>query len=192
MKKFVAVYKDRSLSPFLSAETIQYHYGKHHAGYANALNELIRGTEFEDLSLCEIVSRSRNTNQKIFNNASQLFNHNFYWECLAKSISLPRGKLSDLIIQQFGSLEEFQNQYISFASALFGSGWSWVVEQNENLKFINTQNAESPYGKSSNLICVVDLWEHAYYIDYRNNRIEYLEKIIKNCINWEFCASLIT
>ncbi len=188
MQKFVAVCENQDLEPFLSAETIRYHFGKHHAGYANTLNKLVEGTEFENLSLNEIISHSRGTNQKIFNNAAQLFNHNFYWKCLAISVDLPRGKLSELIVEQFGSLEKLQDEYISFASTIFGSGWSWLVEQNGRLKFINTQNAEIPFSEGMNLICTVDLWEHSYYIDYRNDRLKYLDKIIRNCINWKFCA----
>lgn len=189
MSEFFAKIETENLNPILSDETISFHYGKHHVGYANTLNTLIKNTEFENLSLEEIISKSRNENQKIFNNASQLFNHDFYWKCLKPSVEMPHGKFSDLIKKQFGSLAEFQEKYIAFASTMFGSGWSWVIFKDGKLDFVNTKNSEIPHEDNLKLICVVDLWEHAYYIDYRNDRGRYLNEIIKNCINWEYCAS---
>lgn len=182
-------YSEKALEPFLSSETINYHYGKHHTGYANTLNSLIENTEFKNLSLEQIIIKTRNHNPKIFNNAAQLFNHDFYWKCLKNPSELPSAKLLNLVNNQFGDFYKFCNEYIIFAGTMFGSGWSWLVEENGVLKFLNTANAENPIGSGATPLCVVDLWEHAYYIDYRNNRAEYIKKIIMNCINWNFCES---
>lgn len=184
-------YSERALEPILSSETINYHYGKHHSGYAATLNSLIEDTEFQDLSLKEIIIKSRNTHQKIFNNAAQLFNHDFYWKCLKNSSKLPLQKLLSLVNEQFGDFNKFREEYVSFAGTMFGSGWSWLVEENGKLKFLNTSNAENPIGSDVLPLCVIDLWEHSYYIDYRNNRGEYIKKIVMNCINWEFCESML-
>ncbi|MDR1983044.1 MAG: superoxide dismutase [Holosporaceae bacterium] len=182
-------HKNTELIPILSSEAIDYHYGKHHCGYAKTLNSLIENTKFADKTLEEIIVQSRGVDGKIFNNAAQLFNHDFYWKCLATPTHGPTKKLKSLVENQFKSLDEFLNRYISFANTAFGSGWCWVVLENENLSFVNTQNAETPLGTDQKAICVIDLWEHAYYIDYRNDRALYISKIIKECINWEFCAS---
>lgn len=184
-------YSERALEPFLSSETIKYHYGKHHIGYANTLNSLIEGTEFQNLSLEQIIIKARNQHTKIFNNAAQIFNHDFYWKCLKNSAEFPSKKLLDLVNKQFGDFDKFRDEYISFAGNMFGSGWSWLIENNGKLEFLNTSNAESPIGSEAAPLCVIDLWEHAYYIDYRNNRAEYIRKIVMNCINWNFCESLL-
>ncbi|MDR2629063.1 MAG: superoxide dismutase [Puniceicoccales bacterium] len=180
-----------SLVPILSTETLDYHYGKHHVGYAKTLQTLVDGTDFAGRSLEEIIAASRGKNQKIFNNASQLFNHDFYWKCLKISERRPSGKLKDIICSQYGSFDEFLSGYISCANSLFGSGWSWLILANRKLLFANTTNSEIPIGLDTKLICVIDLWEHAYYIDYRNDRSSYINNAITKCINWEFCESLL-
>ncbi|GHU14229.1 superoxide dismutase [Alphaproteobacteria bacterium] len=182
-------HKNTDLVSVLSTETIDYHYGRHHCGYAKTLNTLVENSKFEDKDLVEIICQSRGVDQKIFNNAAQLFNHDFYWKCLKISKHEPTGKLKILIDDQFNSFDEFLNQYISFANTMFGSGWCWLVLENEKLSFVNTQNAETVLGAARTAICVIDLWEHAYYIDYRNDRASYVNKIIRECINWEFCES---
>jgi Fe-Mn family superoxide dismutase len=191
MKDFQAQIAYTELPPILSSETIDYHYGKHHCGYAKNLNSLINNTQFADRTLEEIIIQSRGVDQKIFNNAAQLFNHDFYWKCLKVSENnAPSGKLKNLIEDQFGTLDEFLNQYASSANAMFGSGWCWIVQgENQKLSFANTQNAENFVGTNKKAICVVDLWEHAYYIDYRNDRALYINRIIREGINWEFCQS---
>lgn len=182
-------YSNGALEPILSTETIDYHYGKHHTGYANTLNALVKGTEFQDMPLEEVIVRTRNKYQKIFNNAAQLFNHDFYWKCLKNNCSAPEQKLLKLINEQFGNFDNFRDEYTAFAGGMFGSGWSWLVIQDDQLKFFNTSNAENPLGSDMSPLCVIDLWEHAYYIDYRNNRAEYVRKIVTECINWDFCES---
>ncbi|MDR2106970.1 MAG: superoxide dismutase [Holosporaceae bacterium] len=184
-------YGNDELSPILSRETLDYHYGKHHCGYVKTLNSLIVGTRFADLSLEEIIVKSRNVDRKIFNAAAQSFNHDFYWKCLKLSGGRPIGKLKSLMENQFGSFEEFADKYRSFAGDMFGSGWCWLTEENETLSFVNSPNAENPVGTSGRPICVIDLWEHAYYIDYRNDRASYVTKILNECINWEFCNDLV-
>lgn len=187
-------YSNEALEPFLSSETLQFHHGKHHVGYANTLNGLIKGTEFEESSLEDIILKSRGTSPKIFNNAAQIFNHDFYWKCLSKDQenNTPSDEFKSLITEQFGSFQKFLEEYALFAGTMFGSGWSWIVSEPSqskipHLKFINTSNAENPLGSGDTPVCVIDLWEHAYYIDYRNNRAGYIEKIVNNCINWNFC-----
>ncbi|MDR2158140.1 MAG: superoxide dismutase [Holosporaceae bacterium] len=177
--------------PVLSSETVDYHYGKHHCGYAKTLNSLAEGTKFADKTLEEIIIQSRGVDQKIFNNAAQLFNHDFYWKCLKVSEQAPAGELKSLIDDQFGTLDEFLSQYVSFANTMFGSGWCWLVWENQKLSFVNTQNAENFVGTPRKALCVVDLWEHSYYIDYRNDRASYVNKIIRGCIDWEFCESML-
>ncbi|MDR1375767.1 MAG: superoxide dismutase [Holosporaceae bacterium] len=184
-------YANAELVPVLSSETLDYHYGKHHGGYASALNSLIIETKYAHKTLEEIILQSRGVDQKIFSNAAQLYNHDFYWSCLKVSNCKPDRKLKILVERQFGSVETFLGQYASFAHNMFGSGWCWFVQEGESLSFVNTQNAETPLGTNQRAICVIDLWEHAYYIDYRNNRAEYIDKITKQCINWEFCSQLV-
>ena len=184
-------YSEKDMEPLLSSETINFHYGKHHIGYANTLSQLIKDTELQDLSLEQIIIKTRNVQPRIFNNAAQTFNHNFYWKCLKKDAALPSQKLLGMVCEQFENFEKFREEYINFAGTMFGSGWSWLVEENGKLKFLNTQNAENPIGTNANPLCVIDLWEHAYYIDYRNRRAEYVEKIVMNGLNWEFCESML-
>jgi Fe-Mn family superoxide dismutase len=183
------IHQNTELMPVLSSKTIDYHYGKHHWGYAKTLNTLVENTKFVHRTLEEIIVQSRNVDPKVFNNAAQLFNHDFYWKCLKISSEQPTGKLKSLAEAQFVSWEEFINQYIAYANTMFGSGWCWVVWENGRLAFTNTQNAETPVGTNQRAICVIDLWEHAYYIDYYNDRASYISRIIKECINWKFCES---
>ena len=186
-------YKNSELAPILSEETLEYHFGKHHVGYANMLNSLVRGTDFEQMSLNEIVMIKDFEDKKIFNNAAQIFNHDFYWSSLApasKNNAISNSKISQLIDGTFGDTQKFFAEYIGFASQMFGSGWSWIVlESDEKLGFCNTQNADSPIVFGKKPLLVIDLWEHAYYIDYRNDRKAYVEAIVNNCLNFDFAES---
>ncbi|MDD5400104.1 MAG: superoxide dismutase [Sulfurimonas sp.] len=178
-------FAENELEPFLSAQTLQYHYGKHHAAYVNKLNELIKGTEFDKMSLSSII---RDSEGAVFNNAAQVFNHTFYWNCLSGSKSAPSGKFLLKINNDFGSLEALKEEFIKAGTTLFGSGWVWLVrEPKGQLMIKQTANAHTPL--SSNLIplFVCDVWEHAYYIDYRNLRLKYLEEFW-NHINWDFAT----
>jgi Fe-Mn family superoxide dismutase len=185
-------YDKDALVPVLSSDTLFYHYEKHHKGYEKNLLSFIKDTKYESMDLKEIIVKSRGNDDKIFNNAGQLFNHNFYWNCLKVSDGKrPTGKLKSLIDAQFPSFENFLDEYIAYANTMFGSGWSWVLSNDDELSFLNTSNAGTPIGSYHKPICVIDLWEHAYYIDYRNDRATYISKIVKECINWDFCESQI-
>ncbi|MDR1361832.1 MAG: superoxide dismutase [Holosporaceae bacterium] len=194
MSSFQATFphKDSELEPILSAETVSYHYGKHHCGYAKKLGALLENTLFADQSLDEIIVQSRGKNPQIFNNAAQLFNHDFYWKCLKISTAeTPPEPFRSVVVGQFGSFEDFANQYAETANAMFASGWSWLIWENGKLSFINTANAETIPGTAAVAVCVIDLWEHAYYIDYRHDRALYISKIIRNGLNWEFCNNIV-
>lgn len=181
---------NNELIPFLSEEELQYHYGKHHKTYANTLNSLIDATKYADMNIEDIIISSRNSDMKVFNNASQVYNHDFYWNCLTKNKIIPSGELATAINNQFGSLGALVFEYAEFAGTMFGSGWSWLILENRKLSFLNTSNAENPVGTPKKPICVIDLWEHAYYIDYRNDRAKYVNTILANCINWDFCSKM--
>lgn len=190
MKPFKAkIPEEYSMHPVISKEAIELHYSKHHCGYATALNQLIENTPYENYNLEEIIIRSRTNSFKIFNAAAQLFNHNFYWQSLLISAPYPKGNFQKAIENQFGNFEVFLTQYFKEANSLFGSGWSWLVaDQNDKFHFLQTTNAETPLGNPLlRLICVIDLWEHAYYLDYKNNRTEYLKQLLNLGINWNIC-----
>lgn len=180
-------FEKTALEPYISAETLEYHYGKHHAKYVSNLNELIPGTQFEDMSLEEIIKRA---DGKIFNNAAQVWNHTFYWECIAPGGSdEPREELAEAIEDSFGSLKKFKEKFTDSAAALFGSGWTWLVKKPDgSLEIINASNAGTPISEEINVpLLTCDVWEHAYYIDYRNARPKYLDAFW-NLVNWNFVS----
>ena len=181
-------YADNSLEPYISAETIRFHYGKHHATYVTKLNGLIGGTEFENSSLEEIITQA--TAGPIFNNAAQVWNHTFYWKGLAPNAGgEPTGALAQAINDAFGSFEAFKNEMTDKSVNLFGSGWSWLVKDKEGkLSIVQTANAGNPLTEGLTPLLTCDVWEHAYYIDCRNARPSYLENFWK-LVNWEFVAS---
>jgi Fe-Mn family superoxide dismutase len=176
-----------ALQPHISKETLEYHYGKHHQTYVTNLNNLIKGTEFESMSLEDIVRRSSGG---VFNNAAQVWNHSFYWLCLSpKGGGQPGGALADAIEKKFGSFDELRKQFTQTAVSTFGSGWAWLVRNADgSLELASTPNAQTPLsqsGKKPLLTC--DVWEHAYYVDYRNRRPDYVAAFW-NLVNWEFVA----
>jgi len=175
-----------ALAPLISAETLEYHYGKHHQAYVDNLNKFIPGTKFENLSLEEIV---RSSDGKIFNNAAQVWNHSFYWNCLAPNAGgTPAGALLQRIEKAFGSFEQFQKQFTETAVGLFGSGWAWLVSTPQGtLELRATSNAGTPLATADKPVLTCDVWEHAYYIDYRNARAKYVEAFWK-LVNWGFVA----
>lgn len=178
-------YEENALEPYISAETVSYHYGKHHAGYVNKLNALIEGTEFVGKSLEFII---KNSKDGIFNNAAQIYNHDFYWHGLSAESTAPSAELSNAIGRNFGSMQEFKKLFLDKAATLFGSGWAWLIlNQDQKLSIEGLSNADNPlkYKKTALLTC--DVWEHAYYIDYRNVRADYLENYWK-LINWKFVS----
>nr|QGT50421.1 superoxide dismutase [Fe] [uncultured Helicobacter sp.] len=179
-------YNKNEFSGFLSEEAFEYHYGKHHQTYVNNLNNLIKGTEFENATLGEIILKSKGG---IFNNAAQVYNHNFYWDCISPKETKLSDELSNAINAAFGSLEAFKEAFITSSTTLFGSGWNWLVYdvKNKKLEIVQTSNAATPATESKVPLLVVDVWEHAYYIDHRNARPAYLEAFWKH-INWNFVS----
>ena len=177
-------YKLDALTPYISSETLEYHYGKHHATYVNNLNKLIVGTEFEHSTLEHIIGHST---AGIFNNAAQVWNHTFYWNCLtANATDAPTGEILNLINQYFGSFAIFKEQFTHTAVTTFGSGWVWLVQEiSGDLKIKSTSNAGTPMTDGSKALLTCDVWEHAYYIDYRNARADYLNNFWA-IVNWSF------
>jgi superoxide dismutase, Fe-Mn family len=176
-----------ALEPVISKETLEYHYGKHHQAYVTNLNKLIPGTEFEKLSLEDIVKKASGG---LFNNAAQVWNHSFYWNCLRapKDGNAPTGAVADAINKSFGSFDEFKGKFSASAAGNFGSGWTWLVKNADGkVEILNTSNAATPLTEGKTILLTIDVWEHAYYVDYRNARPKYLEEIWK-CINWDFVA----
>lgn len=179
-------YEKNALEPVISAETIEYHYGKHHQTYVNNLNNLIPGTEFENMSLEDIVTKSSGG---IFNNAAQVWNHSFYWNCLSPNGGgEPTGALAEAINAKFGSFDAFKEAFSKSAATNFGSGWTWLVKTADGgVDIHNTSNAGTPLTEGLTPLMTVDVWEHAYYVDYRNARPKYLEAIWGK-LNWDFVA----
>lgn len=178
-------YDPAALAPAISAETISYHYGKHHAGYVNKLNALIEGTEFADQSLEYIIMHADNA---IFNNAAQVYNHDFYWKSLSAVSTTPSVALLDLIGRDFGSMQAFEEAFLAAAAGFFGSGWVWLIITGEGkLEIKTTSNADTPIRHGETPLLTCDVWEHAYYIDYRNVRPDYLANWRK-LINWNFVS----
>jgi superoxide dismutase, Fe-Mn family len=180
-------YAKNALEPHISAETIDFHYGKHHQAYVTNLNNLIKGTEFEEADLETIVKKSSGG---MFNNAAQVWNHTFYWNCLAPNGGgEPSGKLAEAITAAFGSFAAFKEQFTQTAITTFGSGWAWLVQRPDgSLGLVSTPNAATPLTGSDTPLLTCDVWEHAYYIDYRNARPKYVEAFW-NLVNWDFVAS---
>jgi Fe-Mn family superoxide dismutase len=180
-------YAPDALAPHISAETLEYHYGKHHQTYVTNLNNLIPGTEFAGLSLEEIVKKSSGG---IFNNAAQVWNHTFYWHSLSPNGGgAPSGGLANAIDRTFGSFEQFKAEFTKTAVTTFGSGWAWLVKKpNGGLELVSTSNAATPLTDGLTPILTCDVWEHAYYIDYRNLRPKYLEAFWA-LVNWEFASA---
>jgi len=179
-------YPTDALVPHISAETLDYHYGKHHQGYVTKLNELIEGTEFENTSLEEIIRRSEGG---IFNNAAQVWNHIFYWNCMKPNGGgIPKGALADAIGIKWGSFDAFKEKFTESSVANFGSGWTWLVKKPDgSADIVNTSNADCPLTGAGKALLTCDVWEHAYYIDHRNERLKYVQAFW-NLVNWDFVA----
>ena len=179
-------YAKNALAPTISEETVEYHYGKHHQAYVTNLNNLIKGSEFEAMGLEDIVRKSSGG---VFNNAAQVWNHTFYWNCLKPGGGgAPTGALAAAIDKAFGSFAAFKEKFSSSAVGNFGSGWTWLVKNADgSLEVLNTSNAGTPMTSGKTALLTCDVWEHAYYIDYRNARPKYVESFW-GLVNWEFVA----
>jgi Fe-Mn family superoxide dismutase len=180
------LYEANALEPYISAETLEYHYGKHHAAYVDKLNRLVKGTEFEAAPLEVII---KNASGAIFNNAAQVWNHNFYWNCLSpKGGGEPTGALGSSIKEFFGDFADFKEKFNAAAIGNFGSGWTWLAKTPEGvLEIVNTDDAANPMTEGFVPLLTCDVWEHAYYIDYRNARPAYLEAFW-HLVDWDFVA----
>jgi len=181
-------YAKDALAPHLSAETFDFHHGKHHAAYVDKLNQLVPGTEWAESSLDDIIRKAKPG--PLFNNAAQHWNHSFYWNCLSpKGGGEPAGKLADELRRAFGDLEGFKREFSEAALAVFGSGWTWLVRKPRGgLAIEKTPNADNPLMRGETALLTCDVWEHAYYIDYRNSRPNYL-KAFWQVVNWEFAGT---
>ena len=184
-------YAENALEPLISQKTLEFHYGKHYRAYVDKTTELVRGTPLAALSLEEIMKQTAGAPDKaaIFNNAAQAWNHEFYWKSLKPGGSKPEGELLKKIQASFGSLESLKKQLLEAALAQFGSGWAWLVLEGDTLKIVKTGNADSPVVHGQIPLLTVDVWEHAYYLDYQNRRADYVKAIIDNLLNWEFAAA---
>ncbi|MFI5001898.1 MAG: superoxide dismutase [Reyranellales bacterium] len=184
-------YAENALEPVISARTISFHYGKHHAAYVTKLNELVAGTSYEGLSLEDVVRRSAKDDaasaKAIFNNADQAWNHDFYWHSMAPNSGPPAGKIKEALATGFGGLKEFKEAFAKAAVAQFGSGWAWLVKGKDGtLKIATTSNADSPIAHGETPLLTIDVWEHAYYLDYQNRRPDYVAAWLDKLANWSF------
>ncbi len=173
-----------ALEPIISAETLEFHHGKHHQAYVNNLNGLVEGKPEADMALEDIIMKAEGG---VFNNAAQVWNHTFYWNCLKPGGGgKPSGRIAKAIDRDFGSYDAFKEQYSTAAGKLFGSGWAWLVLDGGKLKIVQTSNADLPMKHNQTALLTIDVWEHAYYVDYRNARPKYVEAVIEKLLNWDF------
>jgi len=184
---------ESELAPHISQETISFHYGKHHKAYVDNTNKMIAGTELATASLEDIVKATAGKPDKkgLFNNAAQVWNHSFYWKSLSpKGGGQPAGKLLDMVKSDFGDFAKFKEELAKAAVTQFGSGWAWVVAEGGKLKVLQTPNAETPLtNPAQKPLVAIDVWEHAYYVDYRNRRPDYVTAVLDKLVNWEFAAA---
>lgn len=184
-------YQTNALMPYISQDTIETHYGKHVATYINNLNTLIENTPYESVSLTEIIQNSARTpgQEKIFNNAAQIYNHKFFFDGMCTNCNT---QIPPEIIEQFGSEQNFKDKFKASATALFGSGYTWLVRDGDKIRIINTQNADTPIVHNMTPLLNLDVWEHAYYLDYKNKRADFVDVFLDNLVNWDFVKQNLT
>jgi superoxide dismutase, Fe-Mn family len=185
-------YAENALEPHYSAKTISFHYGKHHKTYVDNINKLIAGTLLENKPIEEIVKASAGDSAKagMFNNSAQVWNHIFFWNCMKPSGGgRPQGELARKIDTAFGGYEKFAEQFKATAVGRFGSGWGWLVMDGTSLKIVSTSNAETPMAANQTALLTVDVWEHAYYLDYQNRRPDFVQAFLDDLVNWDFVAA---
>jgi superoxide dismutase, Fe-Mn family len=184
-------YETNALEPHISSETLFYHYEKHHRGYVDRLNALIEDTPYDGLALEQIIARARETVPvDMLDNALQAWNHGFLWESMSPNGGAkPEGRIKEAIERDFGDVERFKKDFRSAALGVFGSGWVWLVDDRGNLRIVTTGNADSPVGTRLTPLLTLDVWEHAYYLDYKSSRGEYVDAFLTNLINWDFAAA---
>jgi Fe-Mn family superoxide dismutase len=184
-------FADGALAPVISANTLGFHHGKHHKAYVDNLNNLVKGTEFEGAALEKIIKDTAGKADKagIFNNAAQVWNHTFYWNCLKPDGGgKPTGKIAQMIDSDLGGYDKFKADFAQTCVTQFGSGWGWLVAEGGKLKLVKTPNAENPLSKGQTALLTIDVWEHAYYLDYQNRRPDHVNAVIDKLINWNFAA----
>jgi Fe-Mn family superoxide dismutase len=183
-------YDKGALAPHMSAETLEFHHGKHHKAYVDKTNGFVTEKGLEGLKLSEVIKKAKETGDKgLFNNSAQIWNHSFFWQCLSPEKQAPTGKLADLINDGFGSAEALVKQLVAESTNHFASGWGWLVLDGGKLKVTSLHDADTPVVYDGMLpLLTIDVWEHAYYVDYRNARPAYLDAVSANLINWEFVA----
>lgn len=184
LSQFPLPYAETALAPYISAETLEYHHGKHVATYVNNLNDLIADTKYADMPLEQIIKVSVDTEPKVFNNAAQIYNHNFFFNALRpadKKMTVP-AELADA----FGGADALREQFKTAALSVFGSGWAWIVRDGNEYKIITTPNADTPIAHGMTPIFTIDVWEHAYYLDYQNRRADFIDAVWDNLANWDF------
>jgi Fe-Mn family superoxide dismutase len=181
-------YERDALAPHISRDTLDYHYGKHHQKYVDVTNEMIAGTEHENADLLDIVKASENSDQKLFNNSAQVWNHDFYWNSMKPNGGgKPSGKIAQMIDDSFGSYDKFREEFTAAGATQFGSGWAWLVEKDGKLEVRKTLNAETPVTEAgAKPLLTMDVWEHAYYLDYQNGRPNYINAFLDELVNWDF------
>ena len=187
LTQFPLPYATDALAPYISQETIETHHGKHVKTYIENLNNLVANTPYESVSLVDIIQDTANKPdaQKIFNNAAQVYNHDFFFHGMCAQCTT---KIPDEIINQFGSADEFKQQFKSAATSVFGSGYTWLVRDGDALRIINTANADTPIAHNMKPVLNLDVWEHAYYLDYKNKRADFVDAFLDNLVNWDFVA----
>lgn len=182
-------YEADALEPYIGATTLGFHHGKHHQTYVTNTNNLIKGTDLENASLEALIAASANNAEKVglFNNAAQVWNHTFYWSCMKKGGGgAPTGTIAAKINEDFGSYDAFAEAFKNAGLTQFGSGWAWLVLEGGKLKITKTPNADTPMAHGQKAILTVDVWEHAYYLDYQNKRADYIDTFLKHLVNWDF------
>lgn len=180
-----------ALEPHISAKTLEFHHGKHHRAYVDKLNKAISNTAYEGLTLEDIISRSHGTTHtNVYNNAAQAWNHAFLWQSMSpEGGGSPSGPLKEALDRQFGDLERFADAFKTAATGQFGSGWTWLVLDKGELKVVSTDNADTPITSNQKPLLTLDVWEHAYYLDFQNDRGAYVDGFLHNLINWEFASA---
>ena len=181
---------ENALEPVISAKTISFHYGKHHAAYVKKLNELVAGTRFETMPLERVIAETAGhpDSQKVFNQAAQAWNHTFFWNCLRAGGGRPSGELAERIDAELGGLEKFKESFTKAAVKCFGSGWAWLADRHGKLEIVAMPNAGTPLASHGTPLLTIDVWEHAYYLDYQNERPKFVAAVIDKLLNWDFAA----
>ena len=178
-------YPEDALAPVISAETLSLHHGKHHKKYIDTMNQLLEKEHVQAKTLEDVVRSSKG---KLFNNAAQAWNHDFYWKSLSPKSAAPSGALKQRLERDFGSYEKFAEKFAAAADGQFGSGWAWLIDKDGRLEVVATANADTPMAHGARCLLALDVWEHAYYVDYRNQREKYVQAVIEKRLNWEFAG----